>query len=247
MQSFRFLPSFVIPGLMLLSSVAFIIFADQGFSVEMIVKFLNERNNLLPYLSLMAVAVAFVIAASANLLAMKISGMSNDQVFDEEGTILQHGSVELIRSLESTYSGLLLYRLLYGALPFFCASTLIWWRKWSFIPSAIALGSLVSLLLLFLHNRNSNALETPNVQGRSRRYRYVSLATIVQLFSWGWLVLWYDRDIVSSFLALSIVFLLIFSPPILLWLHNLSKENLIKKREASLKICRDKAKSQHMK
>lgn len=118
MHNFKMLPAIVIPSLMLLSSVAFIIFAVQHTLPEEVSYFLKENSSFLPYLSLISVAVAFVVGAVI-VRFISVFFKKIDQS-DAYATILQYGSVELIRSLDDTYKVVIMLRLLYGSIPLFC-------------------------------------------------------------------------------------------------------------------------------
>lgn len=147
MQNFKMLPAIVIPGLMFLSSVAFIIFAVQQICLYDVIEYLQKNSTLLPYLSLISVAGAFVVGA----VIVRLVSTFFKKIDQPDGfaIVLQHGSVELNRSLDDTYKVVIMLRLLYGAIPLFCISLLAWLNFWPAFWS-ISYYILTTMLLVLL-------------------------------------------------------------------------------------------------
>lgn len=226
MQSLRFLPSLVIPGLMLLAGAAFLIFAYLGIPVERLIEFLDRRNNLLLYISLAAVAIAYVTSAATNRIMVRLFHRQNEHDFDREALLLKYGGPVLIRSLDATYSVMLLFRLLCGALTLSLAGLLIWLNRWTFWPSLLLLAATASFpVSLALYNSN-------------RRRLILVLAAGFQVLFWLWLRVCNEWEIPSSNYAASVIGLVfVLVPPLFWWLHYLTREDHDKKREAYLTIC----------
>lgn len=216
MHNFKMLPAIVIPSLMLLSSVAFIIFAVQHTLPEEVSYFLKENSSFLPYLSLISVAVAFVVGAVI-VRFISVFFKKIDQS-DAYATILQYGSVELIRSLDDTYKVVIMLRLLYGSIPLFCVGLLSWMYFWTWFM-AIILYTATLLFLVVLAKLNPT-------KGASHDWKGLKQFVSSKIFILGillgciiWLILVFLKQVGLSINSVFLMIVHVFSGPLLFWVH----------------------------
>ena len=252
MQNLKFFTSLVIPGLMLLSAFVFVALVGQNIRLYCVIKILKEQSGLLPYLSLSAVAIAYVIGAASNRIIVRFLAFGEksengkrDSNFDKAAVIYQYGEAQLIRALETTQSVMILFRLLFGAVPLFCLGLLGWINTWQlilFVPGFVVL--ILYLPACFVVGRSIENKKFRNSlhQVFLRHKIGISAVVIIILSCCAVSIIWINWPFDSSFLSWTLLILLILSPPLFFCLHSLTRGDHDNSREAFLKVCRDKAK-----
>ena len=149
MNNLKLFPSYTIPGFLVLSGFLSIFFECSEISLQRVVLYLMEHDKLLVYFSIAAIAVSYIIGSSTNRLIVRLvkGKEAENQSFRKWIPILQHGSQSINAELTNIYAGMMLYRLLTGAILFAGICFSIW-----FHPKFFYLILLVSLILgvLFL-------------------------------------------------------------------------------------------------
>jgi hypothetical protein len=132
---------------------------------------------------------------------------------------------------------MIMLRLLYGAVPFFCMGLLSWLN---FRIHILAIGAfVVTLLFLFFlvkwnppeSSCHSLKFDWESLKQFLRSYGRVKQIIAIIVVSGGWILLICIKKLNMNVISSSLMIAHVFSSPLLFWMHNATRRDHDKRRE----------------